>query len=116
MPACLWPPSVLLVKWGQPWCAADRFPGQAKIPGGTARVQALLVLQRGKPRRSLGAGARDADNLSGSVLAGNGSVNVFPAMRRDRFISVPLRRQAGAIIRVIKLLYAGIKAERSQVL
>lgn len=51
-----------------------------------------------------------ANNCNDSGFTNNGSVNVVSAARKDGFISVPLRREAGAIIKLLSYYY--IQAER----
>jgi len=41
-------------------------------------------------------------------LTNNGSVNVVYATRKDRFISVPLRREAGAITKLLSYYYTQV--------
>lgn len=46
-----------------------------------------------------------ANNCNDSGLTNNGSVNIVSATRKDRFISVPLRREAGAIMKLLSYCY-----------
>lgn len=52
--------------------------------------------------------SRGNESSNGPGVTSNGSVNTVPATRKDRLISVPPRRQAEAIIKLLSYYYTQV--------
>lgn len=52
--------------------------------------------------------SRGNESSNGPGVTNNGSVNIVPATGKDRLISVPPRRQAEAIIKLLSYYYTQV--------